>query len=193
MFNLKTSNMLYVYDKRRSRYVIATRAYVRATFGLVIICWLTYFMTSFHTANQLKDIDSVSQETRTLIINSEHKFSSSKLKQYLVELNVKFPHIVFAQAKLESGNFKSPLFLENNNLFGMKVAKRRPTTNKGENRGHAYFNSWRECVVDYAFYQAAYLNELKTEEQYLEYLKSNYAEDPNYYKSLIQILKNKKR
>jgi uncharacterized FlgJ-related protein len=154
---------------------------------------VTHLLTSFRISNELKNVESISQETRTLIINSEHTFSQSKLKQYLVELNVKFPHIVFAQATLESGNFKSSLFLENNNLFAMKVAKRRPTTNKGENRGHAYFNSWRECVVDYAFYQAAYLNELRTEEQYLEYLRSNYAEDPNYYSSLTKILRTKKR
>ncbi len=185
--------MLYVYDKRRSKYVIATRFYVRATLGLITICLVTHLLTSFRISNELKNVESISQETRTLIINSEHTFSQSKLKQYLVELNVKFPHIVFAQATLESGNFKSSLFLENNNLFAMKVAKRRPTTNKGENHGHAYFNSWRECVVDYAFYQAAYLNELRTEEQYLEYLRSNYAEDPNYYSSLTKILRTKKR
>lgn len=180
--------MLYKYDKRCSRYVVATRFYIKAIFGLVIICLGTYGLTSFHISNQLKDARYISEETRMLIINSEYRFSKSKLKEYLVELNVKFPHIVFAQARLESGNFKSSIFLENNNLFGMKVARRRPTTNKGENRGHAYFDSWKECVVDYAFYQAAYLQDLKTEQQYLQYLKTNYAEDPNYYQRLLKLI-----
>lgn len=184
--------MLYKYDKRKSRYVVATKFYVRGTLGIGLICLMTYLLTSLHLSNQLSDTRYISEETRTLIINSEYKFSVAKLKEYLVELNVKFPHIVFAQAKLESGNFKSNIFLENNNLFGMKVARRRPTTNKGENRGHAYFNSWKECVVDYAFYQAAYLHDLKTEQDYLQYLKSNYAEDPQYYQRLTEILKKKK-
>jgi hypothetical protein len=185
--------MLYTYDKKRSRYVKATRFYFRASAGLIGLSLLIYLGASLHLSSRLKDVESISEETRLLIINSEHKFSSARLKRYLIELNVKFPHIVYAQAKLESGNFKSPIFLENNNLFGMKVAKRRPTTNKGENRGHAYFTSWRDCVVDYAFYQAAYLNELRTEQQYLEYLKSNYAEDPNYYESLLKILRKKQK
>jgi hypothetical protein len=185
--------MLYKFDKRKSRYVVATRFYVRATLSLGLMCFITYLLTSFHVSRKLTESGNISEEIRTLVINSEYKFSKAKLKEYLVELNVRFPHIVFAQAQLESGNFKSNIFLENNNLFGMKVAKRRPTTNKGENRGHAYFNSWKECVVDYAFYQAAYLHDLKNEQDYLQYLKSNYAEDPNYYQRLAELLKKKKQ
>lgn len=181
--------MLYKYDKYRSRYVIATRFYVRAFFVLLGIALSAYVISYFQLSKKLTDIRYVSEEVRTLVLNSEDKFSEAKLKEYLVELNVKFPHIVYAQAKLESGNFKSSIFLENNNLFGMKVARRRPTTNKGENRGHAYFNSWRECVVDYAFYQAAYLNDIKTEAQYLQYLKQNYAESPQYYEKVQSLMK----
>jgi len=140
-------------------------------------------------SKKINSIEYITEETRMILLNSEDTFSEAKLKEYLVELNVKFPHIVFAQARLESGNFKSTIFLENNNLFGMKVARRRPTTNKGENRGHAYFNSWRECVVDYAFYQAAYLNDIKTESQYLQYLRENYAENPQYYERVKLLMK----
>lgn len=78
------------------------------------------------------------------------------------------------------------------NFFGIKPATKRPTTNKGENRGHAYFNTWKDCVLDYAFYSATYLNDIKTEKEYLEYLKQNYAEDPNYLNKVKQII-NKNR
>jgi flagellum-specific peptidoglycan hydrolase FlgJ len=71
----------------------------------------------------------------------------------------------------------------------MKVARMRPTTNKGEQNNHAYFNSWKDCVVDYAMYAAAYLNDIKTEQQYLDYLKANYAEDSKYYSKLIKMIK----
>jgi len=180
--------MLYRYDKKRSRYITAGGAYIKGVIILAGACLLTYGIASFNLSNQLNDVRYISEETRTLVINSEYRFSKSKLKEYLVELNVRFPHIVYAQARLESGNFKSPIFLENNNLFGMKVARRRPTTNKGENRGHAYFDSWKECVLDYAFYQAAYLNDIKTERQYLQYLRTNYAEDPGYYTQLLKLM-----
>jgi len=119
----------------------------------------------------------------------ENEFSEVKLKEYIIELNIKFPHIVFAQAKLESGYFKSTIFKENNNLFGMKIATRRPTTNKGENRGHAVFDNWKESVLDYAFYQARFLGDIKTEGEYIQYLKANYAEDPGYVNKVIKLSK----
>jgi uncharacterized FlgJ-related protein len=125
-------------------------------------------------------------------MREENVFSKEKLKEYILQLNIKFPQIVLAQAELESGNFTSPIFKENHNFFGMKCAKLRPTTNKGENKGHAYFDTWRDCVVDYAFYSAAYLNEIKTEAEYLDYLRQNYAEDPNYVDKLKQIMDRNK-
>lgn len=106
-------------------------------------------------------------------------------------MNIRFPHIVYAQAQLETGNFTSHIFQVNNNLFGMREAKRRPTTNKGTENGHAYFDNWKESVVDYAFYQAAYLFKLKNEGEYWDYLGQNYAEDPNYVNKLKKIIEEK--
>ena len=74
----------------------------------------------------------------------------------------------------------------------MKVAKKRPTTNKGEENGHAYYETWQESVVDYAFYQAQYLNDIKTESDYFVYLKQNYAEDTNYVDRLKRIINEEK-
>ena len=119
-------------------------------------------------------------------------FTEEKLIEYVKELNIKFPHIVLAQARLESGNFKSNIFKENNNLFGMKEAKQRISTNKGTNLGHAKYESWKECVLDYALYQATYLSKFKTEEQYYSYLADNYAANGRYVKLLKDIAKEYK-
>ena len=119
-------------------------------------------------------------------------FTEEKLIEYIKELNIKFPHIVLAQARLESGNFKSNIFKENNNLFGMKEAKQRISTNKGTNLGHAKYENWKECVVDYALYQATYLSKFKTEEQYYSYLADNYAANGNYIKLVKKIAKDYK-
>jgi flagellum-specific peptidoglycan hydrolase FlgJ len=70
----------------------------------------------------------------------------------------------------------------------MKQARARATTAKGTQLGHAYYDDWKESVVDYALYQAAYLNKLRTEKKYLNYLDKNYAEAKNYDKALIQII-----
>ncbi len=119
-------------------------------------------------------------------------FTEEKLIEYVKELNIKFPHIVLAQARLESGNFKSNIFKENNNLFGMKEAKQRISTNKGTNLGHAKYESWKECVLDYALYQATYLSKFKTEEQYYSYLADNYAANGRYVTLLKDIAKEYK-
>ena len=116
-------------------------------------------------------------------------FTEQKLKDYLIELNVKYPNIVFAQAKLESGNFKSKIFEENNNLFGMKQPSIRATTATGEQYNHATYNSWRESVLDYALYSCKYTSSIKSESEYIAYLGSRYAEDTNYIFKLKNILK----
>jgi len=46
----------------------------------------------------------------------EYTFTPERLKTALKRF-VKYPEIVFAQAQLETGNFTSAIFLENNNLF----------------------------------------------------------------------------
>ena len=103
---------------------------------------------------------------------------------YIIELNIKHPDIVLKQAKIESGNFKSKIFIENNNMFGFKKAYKRANTQIGVNRGHATYNSWQECIIDYALYQTYSAKNLSKEE-YINFLGKHYAEDPNY-KNLIR-------
>jgi flagellum-specific peptidoglycan hydrolase FlgJ len=121
------------------------------------------------------------------VIEKVTEFSVDELKNTLIRFNIKFPHIVFAQAVLESGEFKSKLFIENNNMFGMKIAKQRPTTAKGSESNYAKYDNWMMSVLDYALFQSAFLRKIKTEEAYYRYLSSNYAEDPGYVSKLKQI------
>lgn len=181
--------MLYKFDKHKMNYVKATRSYLRVILIILTCSALSFGIALYMQTNKLNSIKYITEETRMLVINQENEFSEVKLKEYIIGLNIKFPHIVFAQAKLESGYFKSIIFRENNNLFGMKIASRRPTTNKGENRGHAVFDNWKESVLDYAFYQARFLGDIKTEEEYIQYLKANYAEDPGYVDKVIKLSK----
>lgn len=180
--------MLYKYDKTTLNYVRVTGKWFLMAMCLILI---SIGITSLITINRINDIRFISEETKAIILreaDKQNEFSSEKLKAYILELNVRFPHIVMAQAQLETGGFKSKIFKENHNLFGMKVATKRPTTNKGEENGHAYYENWRESVVDYAFYSAQYLSNIKNDTEYLEYLKQSYAEDPNYVDKLKQII-----
>ena len=114
---------------------------------------------------------------------------SDEILSYILDLRIEYAYIVYAQARLESGNFTSDIFIENNNLFGMKVAERRPTTAIGVNRKHAVYKSWRESVLDYALMQAAYYRGL-SEKEYLDKICSVYAEDSMYRKRIVEMMKN---
>lgn len=173
---------LYTFDAKEMRYKKNNKFIALFTFNFLILAFMVYWNISqtVKTNEKLTDIEYISEETKIMIINKHNEFSEEKLKEYLLDINVRFPHIVMAQAKLESNNFKSKIFRENHNMFGMKVATKRPTLNKGEEHNHAYYDSWRESVLDYAFYQSAYLFDLKTENDYYDYLAGSYAEDPNY-------------
>jgi uncharacterized FlgJ-related protein len=181
--------MIYKYDKTNLNYKDITKLVL--LIGVSVVLVLTTWITLF-TLNNVNDIRNISQETKAIIIkeaNKENEFNKERLRAYILELNIRYPHIVLAQAELETGGFKSHIFKTNNNIFGMKEATRRPTTNKGTENGHAYYSNWRESVQDYAMFAAAYLNDLRTENEYFEYLSLNYAEDKGYVNKLKEIIK----
>jgi len=181
--------MIYKFDKETLNYKRVTGKI--ALIMLAVGCLVSGLM-AFLTINKINDVKYISEETKSIILKERDEFTQEKLKAYIIELNIKYPHIVMAQAQIETGYFKSQIFKENNNLFGMKVATKRPTTNKGQENNHAYYDSWKESVIDYAFYSAQYLSDIKTEKEYLEYLRQNYAEDTAYVNKIIRIINKEK-
>lgn len=131
------------------------------------------------------------QYTRA-IINHSVPFSEESLIELLKDVNIKYPYIVLAQAKIESGYYKSNVFKENFNLFGMKKAKIRVTTSLGTKNGHAYYRDWVDCVYDYAMFQSAIMCEAKDESEYLDRLRERYAEDSTYVPSVIRLVETQK-
>lgn len=117
-------------------------------------------------------------QTTELKIDDFNVFSKANLKRLIYVLKIQHPDIVFIQAQIESANFKSKIFKENNNLFGMKMPKRRKTVATGINRGHAKYSSWQASVIDYKLMQKRYAHN-KSRNQYFVYLRK-YAQDPNY-------------
>ena len=180
---------MYTYNERELRFEnkIVTLAFI--IFGLIVFSILIGFTLGYY-AGKYQPINTLSNKEKVIVINTMDPFKTDSLKSYLEQLNVKFADIVYAQAQLETGGFTSNIFRENHNLFGMKQAMKRSSTNKGEQFGHAYYDTWRESVLDYALFQCKYLSEITTRDEYLQYLRQNYAEDPNYYNKLIKLLNN---
>lgn len=63
--------------------------------------------------------------------------------------------MITAQAAHESGNFTSPIFIHNNNPFGMKLPEIRMTTAIGEYKGHAVYSDLDSAAKDYWLYYTA--------------------------------------
>lgn len=177
--------MIYIYDKKSRQF----RKINFMKFGFLGMFALSILITvgAISQVNKYKNLSFTEQEV-AVIISKQNEFTEDKFIQKIKELNFKFPHIVLAQAKLETGNFTSKMFNENNNLFGMKEARQRINTAGGTQHGHAYYDTWLESVYDYAFYSSTYLHKIKNERDYFNYLSQSYAEDPNYISSLKNII-----
>ena len=177
--------MIYFYNKQ-------SREFKRIKFSKHshILISLISILITLGAVSQVKT-DSRKEFTEQeiqVIFAIQNEFTEDKLISKLKELKFKFPHIVLAQAKLETGNFSSKMFNENNNLFGMKEAQMRLSTAGGSQYGHAYYNTWMESIYDYALYSSTYLHKIKNEKDYFSYLSQSYAEDPNYVQHLKGII-----
>jgi uncharacterized FlgJ-related protein len=122
------------------------------------------------------------------IVTEVISFSELNVYKQLIRIGIAYPDVVLAQAKIETGNFTSRIFIENNNMFGMKLPERRRTTAIGENRNHAEYTDWIQSIKDYKIWQDKMIHRAPTKRSYLSYLKRNYAEDKNYINKIKEII-----
>lgn len=95
------------------------------------------------------------------------------------EYGIHHKDIVYAQAVLETGHFKSKL-CKKGNLFGLKGKK-----------GYRHFKHWKESVK---MYKEKIQNRYKHGEDYYHFLKRiHYASSPTYNQKVKQIVKRLKK
>ena len=85
------------------------------------------------------------------------------------------PTIVLAQARLETGNFKSDRCRRDHNLFGMKRGRR-----------YAKYSNWRDSVRDY---KRRISSRYKGGDYYAFLRRIGYASDTNYIGKVKHIVK----
>ena len=109
------------------------------------------------------------------------ELNDSTLYLALQYYEIKHPRIVLAQAKLESGNYKSKHCINKNNLFGLYNSKKKR---------YYSFEHWSHSVLAYKD-MIEYKH--KDGENYYKFLKRiKYASDPNYISKVKQIENNLK-
>lgn len=133
-----------------------------------------HFYKYYNESKEEESIKVILWEDEDLMPDFYHKDPEEGLMEALIYLGVKNPEIVYKQAILETGNFKSKLCINHNNLFGLRHKK-----------GYYKFTHWTESVIAY---RNKIQNRYKDGEDYYDFLlRIGYAEDSNYINKLKNI------
>tara|TARA_R100000081_G_C4743437_1_gene130255 strand:- start:209 stop:769 length:561 start_codon:yes stop_codon:yes gene_type:complete len=175
---------LYKYNSDRLKYESVNYPQI---FLKIALAYFTIFL--FLGLTNPPKVEYITDTEKVLIVEEMNQFSEEALIEEISRLNFKFPHIVLAQSILETGYYESKIFKENNNLFGMKEARVRVNLAEGTQYGHAYYNNWKESVMDYALWYSTYAYKCNTEKQLYKLLDRQYAEASAYVSSLQHVIK----
>lgn len=137
---------------------------------IILIVLLSFMFMSFTGENNLE-----APRCDTSFLNST-EINDSILYSALVHYGIKYPTIVLAQAKLETGNYTSYHCRKGNNLFGLYDSR---------NGRYYKFNHWSKSII-------AYKNKVeykhKKGENYYAFLRRiKYATSPSYIMRVKQI------
>jgi uncharacterized FlgJ-related protein len=115
------------------------------------------------------------RHTRDTIQVGDVQLNDSSLITELHKQGCILPNVALAQAKLETGNYKSTVCLMNKNLFGIKFHKCNYVS--GELNNHASYKSYKDNIKCY----------IHVQNRYLRNIDGKYAESPAYITKLQTI------
>ena len=157
-------------------------------FNIMFSCAIAVLGVSiYHLRCSMENIKPPEIEAVHIVNEEQPDFFSKSPQEGLIEAleyyGVKHPEIVYAQAILETGHFRSKVYRECNNLFGLYNSR---------TKSYYKFDHWSESVVAYLnFIQDRY----KPPNDYYKFLSDiGYAEDPHYINKVKRIVEqNDKR
>jgi len=123
--------------------------------GLAVALGLFLFLRSRKAkkdqeSDEESDAPEVDQDEDDVILQNYRIISDGLNQEGLTDETLH--RLVTAQAMHETGVFESPVFLRNNNYFGMGNPSTRPTTSTGKVQGFANYESLLDSARDYAMY-----------------------------------------
>lgn len=178
--------------------------YVSLLFILLFVASVCFGVsTAFKNSEQKEQIrvltEQVKQDEEILTIeysvgywfmNTPDEVTDSTLYALLKENGAWYPDILVKQAKLESGNYKSVVYKNSNNLYGMKKVGRRNTTQVGVYSGYGTYNNWCLSVLDRLLWDEFRFKGVKpTREEYMKAMDI-YAEADSYQKLIDRVKLN---
>ena len=151
---------------------------------LVVLLYAIVLSKSFTNKQDVRIIEVPIRYIESPIQEPSFKDKSPEegLQEALAYYGIKCPKIVYAQAILETGHFKSDVCQSKNNLFGLYDSS---------NKKYYEFSHWSESVLAYKNYiQSKY----KSDSSYYKFLQSiNYAEDPAYINKVRRLVNKKSK
>lgn len=139
---------------------------------------------SMNSSNKKVSCLHIKESSDTLKVEPKFLTQSPKdgLEEALTYYKVHHKDIVYAQAILETGHFKSRVCLKYNNLFGLYNSRKKQ---------YYRFNHWSESVIAYKnWIQRRYK---PSEDYYLFLNRIKYAESIEYIPLLKKIVNKRKK
>lgn len=192
---MKTAKETYenILERYSQKYVELSKEYEKArklhiATGILCVVYVTISVICFVVLLSKPDSEEISDTSTTIeeapVVNS---VSDTALLSFLQDNGAWYPDILLAQAKLETGHFKSGLCVNNNNLFGMSKAYKRKHTQSGHTNNFATYDTWMESALDRILWDNYHFQTPPSRTEYLSFLK-NYAEDTMYVDKLVSML-----
>jgi len=136
----------------------------------------------------ISQVSGESDGTLEALVGKYHIFpnknmTDSTVYDIICECGAWYPEIIMAQYKIESSGGKSTLAKSSNNLFGMRIAMRRPTTQLSgtSNSGYGVYLNWEHSIIDRILWERwVFKGEKPSYESYMARLETIYAESPCY-------------
>jgi len=113
----------------------------------------------------------------TVVVPSDITLSDSSITEELVKNKCILPAVAVAQSRIETGNYRSRVCLENKNLFGIKEHKCKYVL--GTKNNHAYYKTYKDNIKCY----------IHVQNMYLKKIDGRYAEATGY----VNVLKNMRK
>jgi uncharacterized FlgJ-related protein len=137
---------------------------ISLSINFILIIFTIY---SFKYPNTIIN-SKIIKDTVIVEVPEDIKLTDEQITKELVNAGCILPNVALAQAKLETGHYKSQVCKENKNLFGIKKHKCKFVL--GENLNHASYKTYKDNIKCYAHIQ----------EHYLKNIDKKYASAPDY-------------
>jgi len=158
------------------------------TLPLRLFISATFFLLFFVAATKKSEVLRLETEKTVYVGLDTLTFTPENLKKLIEFYDIQFPDVVFEQSRLETANWTSDVWKDNNNGFRHRS---HPRKWKGVemamiNRDHCVFSHWTKSVEHYKLWQQANFKN----GSYIDFLATHgYAEDPRYANILKRVTK----